>query len=106
MDVVAISTMCHATAWNAPCGGLRCVMHEDLGVYRVVVHEHEYYCGSHLDCGADIGIDKGIPKSQLVALEYNQVAIDLLNRGSNVLGNYTNGFESDHKVEMVAIFEM
>ena len=83
-----------------------CVVHEDPGVYHVLVHEREYYHGSHLNCGAHIGVDKGIPKSQLVTLEYNQVVIDLLNRGSNVLSNNTDGFESNHKVKMVAIFEM
>ena len=105
VDIVAISATCHTTASNAPCGGSRCVVHEDPGVYCVVVHEREYYHGPHLNRGADIGVDKGIPKSRLVALEYNQVAIDLLNRGSNVLSNNTDGFKSNHKVEMVAIFE-
>ena len=78
----------------------------DPSVYCIVVHEREYYRKTHLNRGVDIGIDKGIPKSWLVALEYNQVTIDLLNRGSNVLSNNTDGFESNHKVEMVAIFEM
>ena len=51
---------------------------EDVGLDHIVVHEGKYHRGPHLDGGAHVGVNKRIPQSRLVALQYAKVTINML----------------------------